>query len=159
MFQPNATLLVFVVMFLLFMVALNAMVLKPIGMVLDKRREKIKSDIETGATARAKAAAIVGDYQKTVHDARMQGQTLIGDAETSAQKARQAELKRVLDAGQVKLQEAKQGIAAERTALIGHLVEEEKTLVAMIVKKLLGDSSSVVVDTDKARQVLVEEAS
>jgi F0F1-type ATP synthase membrane subunit b/b' len=90
----------------------------------------------------------------------MQGQAIIGDAETGAQKARQAELKQVLEAGQNKLQEAKKGIAAERTALIDHLAEEEKTLVAAIVKKLLGENSAaVVIDTDKARQVLVEEAS
>ena len=47
----------------------------------------------------------------------------------------------------------------ERAALLDQLAEDEKGLVTTIVKKLLGDTASVFVDTDKARQVLLEEAS
>jgi F-type H+-transporting ATPase subunit b len=159
MFTPNATLLVFVAMFLLFMVALKAMVLNPIGTTLELRRKRIADDIQAGLEARAKADEIVGEYQKSLHDARLQGQAISAEVQTKAQKARDAELKQVIDAGHAKLQEAKKGIAAERTALIDQIAEEEKVLVTTIIKKLLGDGASVVVDADKARQVLLEEAS
>lgn len=159
MFEPNATLLVFVVMFLLFMSALNAMVLKPVGAVIRRRQEKIKGDIQAGSEARANAAAVVGDYETRMRETRAQAQSIINDVLSTAQKQRQAELKRISDEGNTRLQAAKQSIAAERSALIGQLVEEEKSLVTVIVHKLLGDNSSVFVDSDKARSVLLEEVS
>jgi F-type H+-transporting ATPase subunit b len=159
MFELNLTLPIFVLMFILFIGALNGLVLKPVGAIIERRQEKIKTDIDAGSTARAKAGEIVKEYESRMRETRIAAQTIVNDVLSAAQIDRQAQLKRIHDEGQARVQAAKDAIAKERTALIVDLAEDERGLVATIVKKLLGDSATVSFDLDKARQVLMEEAS
>jgi len=159
MFEINLTCPIFVVMFIVFIKVMNAVVVKPVGQAIERRQQMIKMDIEAGSTARAKAAEIVKDYELRMKETRIQAQTTITDVVTKGQKQRLEQLKLVNDQGQARVQAAQNAIAAERTTLIGQLAQDEQGLVSTIVKKLLGDSVSVLVDADKARQVLVEEAS
>lgn len=141
------------------MAALKEMVLKPVGQALEQREQRIKGNIEAGAVARNTAVEIVADYDRRMHEARQKAQGIVSDVLLAAQRDRQAEVKTFHESGQTKLQAAKKAIAAERANLVGNLAEEQRDLVGTIIKKLLGESASVVVDADKARQVLVEEAS
>jgi F-type H+-transporting ATPase subunit b len=159
MFELNLTLPIFIVMFIVFIKVMDVVVLKPVGQTIERRQQKIKLDIEDASTARAKAAEIVKDYEIGMRETRIQAQAIITDVVTKGQKQRLEKLKLVNDQGQTRVQAAKNAIAAERTTLIGQLAQDEQGLVATIVKKLLGDSVSVLVDVDKARQMLVEEAS
>ncbi len=147
-------------MFFLFMAALKEMVLKPVGQALEQREQRIKGNIEAGAVARNTAVEIVADYDRRMHEARQKAQGIVSDVLLAAQRDRQAEVKTFHESGVNKAAKAaKKAIAAERANLVGNLAEVRRDLVGTIIKKLLGESTSVVVDADKARQVLVEEAS
>lgn len=156
MFELNATLPIFLVMFFIFMALLKSWVLKPVSEVLAERERKLKADIEAGSVARNQAAAVVSDYQSRLQQVRHEAQTLINDTVGKAQTVRQTELKRVNDAGQAKVQEEKQKIQVERTSLVDQLVDEEKVLVATITKKLLGESASVSLDATRIKGALEE---
>ncbi len=67
MFELNATLPIFVVMFLGFMSLLNSMVLKPMGAKIEQRQRKIEGDLESGKDAHQ-------DRQKLVKDLKEKGQ-------------------------------------------------------------------------------------
>ncbi|MGH9551941.1 MAG: hypothetical protein ACRD3W_21325 [Terriglobales bacterium] len=156
MFEINATLLIFVVMFLLFMAALNVMVLKPIGFAIENRHKAIRSNIDAGSAARAEAAALVTEYEKRLHETILAGQAIKNEVESQAQSEREAKLKAVRDRGMALLQAEKGKITAERAVLIDLLAEEEQTLVTTIVKKLLGDTAGVYAGVDRitARRAL-----
>lgn len=150
MFELNATFLIFLVMFIGFMMAFNAQVLKPIGAAMEKRQQRIKQDTEAGATARAAATEVVADYEKKLHAARTQAQATLNEVLSQAQQVRQMRMNEVQKEGHAQLLEAKKAIAAERVALVDQLVVEERTLVATIVKKLLGDQAAAQTNIDPA---------
>jgi len=159
MFELNATLPIFLVMFFVFMTLLNNTVLKPMRAALEQRQSRIEGDIEAGKVARTTAAELVAAHEKRIREARLQAQAMVNDAQARAQLDRQTQLKDLHEKGQSQLQIAKRNFAGERASLIGQLVGEEQTLVSTIMKKLLGDSVSVLVDPERARTVLAEEAS
>ncbi|HEY9777038.1 MAG TPA: ATP synthase F0 subunit B [Planktothrix sp.] len=156
-FSIDATMPIFIVMFGVFIHLLNKMVLQPVGQVMEKRRERIAADIAAGSTARATGTEVVASYNSHIQKARHEGQAIVNDVTVKAQQAKQAEIQRVLQQGSAKLEAAKQEIAQERTAVVANLVEDEKELVTTIVKKLVGSSANVFVDSEKARRALAEE--
>lgn len=156
MFELNGTYVLFILSFLAFIWALNEVMLKPVGKVIEERAALIKSDVEAGKQARADAEAVVSQYQKRIHDTRLEAQSVINDAAAEAQKKRDDEIKVVQDQGRHKLEEAKAALAVERRELIDGLVDQEVELVGMIVNKLTGEAAAAKPDREKVRRALEE---
>ncbi len=156
MFELNLTLPIFVIMFLAFMKALNAVFLKPVGEVIAKREKLIKDAIAEGQRDRQQGAALVEDYERGLKETRGQAQAIIAETTAKVQKERSAELKRVHDDGQVKVAAEKTKIDAERLSLVDQLVEEEKGLVQTIVQKLLGSDKPISLETSVVKRALEE---
>jgi F-type H+-transporting ATPase subunit b len=123
MFELNLTLPIFVVMFLVFMKALNAVFLKPVGEVIAKREKNIKDQVSAGQSARQQAAQLIEGYEHNLRETRSQAQALINEATNQVQKERTADLKRIHDDGQAKVAEAKKNIEVERFHLVDKLVD------------------------------------
>ena len=155
-FELNWTFWIFVLSFLLFMKALNAVFLKPVGQAIAKRKMRMEDDIATGLACKQQAASLLEGYEKDVREIRSKAQALINETTGSIQKERVAELKRLQDDGQKKLAEAKKSIDQERLNLIDQLVDEEKGLVETIVHKLLGNNVPVKLDQAAIKQALEE---
>jgi F-type H+-transporting ATPase subunit b len=156
MFQLDLTYFIFLGMFLLFIKALNDVYLKPMGQVIAKRQEIIKNDIDAAARCQAEAAERISQYEKELHDIRLQAQAIITEQTTQTQQRRNQEMKRVMDEGQAKLAVYKKQIEAERAGLMAGLVEEEKTIVQAITHKLLGESVRVSLDSATVERALQE---
>ncbi len=156
MFQLDPTYFIFMVMFLLFIKALNVVYLKPVGSAIAKRRARVTEDIDAGSSCRSEAAQLVSGYEKHLHEIRLQAQALITDVTLKMQKQRLAEVKVVLAEGQTKLEAAKKEIEAERANLLASLVEEEKVIVESIMRKLLGANIKVSLDSAVVHRALEE---
>lgn len=156
MFDLNLTFFIFIGMFLAFMWALNEMVLKPVGKVLEERQAIVRGNMDAAAAARAKASEVVAQYEARIHAANSDAQALITDVTTAADKTRTAELKKVHDKGQAEIQAAREKLAAERTVLIDQLVDQEKSLVESITKKLIGETATVNLDSGTVKRALEE---
>ncbi|MFX4986608.1 hypothetical protein ABTB95_19495, partial [Acinetobacter baumannii] len=83
-------------------------------------------------------------------------QALVHEVTAATDKARAAEMKKVMDKGQAEIQAAREKLLAERGPLIDQLVDQEKALVEDITKKLIGDSASVNLDSGTIRRALEE---
>ena len=142
-FNLNATLIIFVISFLVFMWLLNKILLQPVGDVIEKRNKLIEGELEAGRLARADAQLHVDRYEQELQQIREQAQTLILQATSDANKDRAAQLDRVSAAGQGKIEKAKADLVVERERLIDSLVSEQAELVETITKKALGDESHV----------------
>jgi F0F1-type ATP synthase membrane subunit b/b' len=156
MFELDLTFFIFLIMFLAFTKALNAVYLKPVGAVIAKRRSQIENDIKVGNDCREQAQHLVEGYEKDLHDIRHKAQAHINEVTTAAQKARTAELKKVMDEGQIKLAAAKKEIDADHASLLTELVEEEKGIVETIARKLLGANVTLKLDSAAVRTALEE---
>ena len=62
MFVPNGTLVIFVVLFLIFMMLLDQIMLKPVGRAIQKRHEKAKNDHDEAKHARQEASNLLEGY-------------------------------------------------------------------------------------------------
>lgn len=156
MFEINGTLVLFVVSFLLFMVALNEIMLKPVGKVLEKRAAKISEDLEAAKHSRKQAAELVEKYETDVKRIRHESHELITKSVEEASKQKAAELAGVQREGAQKLEAAKAELANERSTLIDELVVHERELVESITQKVLGESVAVQLDAGAVRRTLEE---
>lgn len=156
MFDINGTLVIFVASFLLFMVLLNQIMLKPVGKVIAERQEKVKADLDAAREARQQAAHLVEKYETDLKNIRSEAHGLMANAVSSANKEKADALAKVHKEGLEKLEKAKAEIAAERTQLIDDLVAHERELVEDITQKILGEPVAVHLDASKVRKNLEE---
>lgn len=158
MFELNATLIIFVLSFLVFMYLLNQIMLKPIGKVMEARAAKISGDLKVGKDAHTQAGDLVTHYQEHLHKIRHEAQSVINEATQKANQGRNDELGKVKAEGQKKLEAAKAQIVSERKALVDPLVSQELELIEDIAHKLLGERVSLSLDKERVKAAL-EEAS
>lgn len=157
LFQLNATLVVFVISFLIFMWLLNEIMLKPVGRALEDRAKYIADQIAAGKEAHHQAGELQTKYEADLKHIREEAQQVIAKAVDEANKARQEQLNKIAAEGQAKLDKAKKEIEAERAKLIDALVAEETELVETITRKVLGDDSvNIDIDTTQVRRTLEE---
>jgi F-type H+-transporting ATPase subunit b len=156
MFEINGTLVIFVVSFLVYMMLLNEIMLKPVGRVLDKRNARVSGDQEAAKASRRQAAELVDKYESDVKRIRHESHELITRSLEEATKQKSTELASVQREGSQKFEEAKAEITAERAALIDDLVTQERELVELITQKVLGENVSVQLDASKVRRTLEE---
>lgn len=159
MFEINATLIIFIASFIIFMILLNKIMLEPVGRVIEAREAKIRADIEAGRSARAQSESAVNEYQSHLATIRAQAQAVINEAVEKATYHRHLEIERVKGEGQQKVAAAQAQIQNERDSALGELIDHEKDLVRSITAKLLGESAAVSVDSDNVRRALEEACS
>ncbi len=152
MFVLNGTLIIFVASFLLFMVLLDQIMLKPVGRAIAKRQEKMASDLDIAREARQKAAGLVESYESRLQQKRSEAHDLMISAVDTANKQKTEKLSNELKEGLTKLASARTAIAAERTTLIDALVAQEQGLVEEIAEKVLGEPVTVRLDASKVRK-------
>lgn len=158
MFELNATIVIFMLSFLLFMVLLDNLFLTPVGDAIESRESKISEDNKVAVELRDDAKAVVDKYEKNLSEIREEAQKIINEAMAEAQKDRTEKLAAVEDEGRKKFQVAKDSLEMDRKILVKDMVNEETQLVSEIVSKLIGTSASVSVSDAEVVKAL-EEAS
>lgn len=156
MFDVNATLVIFIVSFLVFVQLLNALFVKPVGEVIEQRKQLIADELEQARKARETAGSKLSNFEQQKASAREEAQKIISDAQAEAQKKRTAQIAKLQEEGRKKIEAANQALQAEKPALVAQLVEQEQQLVKEIVGKLLGDSASVNLSSDQIKRALGE---
>ncbi|MBI4534435.1 MAG: ATP synthase F0 subunit B [Candidatus Melainabacteria bacterium] len=156
MFEINATLIIFVISFLVFMALLQKVMLEPVGRVLARRAEKIKADLDSGKAAREKAEAVLNEYHQHLQRIRSEAQAVINEAIEKANYHRNLELVRLKEQGQKNLEEARATIAAERALVMESLFEQETDLVKAISQKLVNEPVMVSLSRDMVASAMEE---
>ena len=156
MFELNGTFVIFIALFLAFVFLYNEIALKPVGKVIEKRKARIKADLDAAQAANAEAQRLQAEYEKQLQGSRVQAQDLIQAAVTTAQSKRSEELKSIQHEGTERLNAVRAELAGERKGLIRSLVDQEVSLVKDIVGKLIGTGESVEVDRSRVERALEE---
>ncbi len=156
MFELNATIVIFILSFLLFMVLLDNLFLTPVGEAIESRSDKISGDNKKAQELRDDAKAVVEKYEKNLSEIREEAQSIINKSMGEAQKQRSEKLAAIESDGRAKFDEAKNSFLKEKESLVGNLVEEETRLVSEIVSKLLGSSKAVEIEPAQVQKALEE---
>ncbi|MCA9805989.1 MAG: hypothetical protein KC777_28670 [Cyanobacteria bacterium HKST-UBA02] len=156
MFELNATIVLFVLSFLLFIKLLDGLYLQPVGAVIEERKNRIDTDNSAAQELARQSAREVEKYEEKLAAIREEAQKVINEAVTAAQGKRSELLASVADSGRKKLDEAKLDLKAEHKSLVKSLVEEEMSLVGDIVAKLVGRTASVSLDASAVERRLEE---
>lgn len=156
MFDVNATLVIFIVSFLVFVQLLNALFVKPVGEVIEKRKHLIADELEQARIARETAGSKLSNFEQQKARDKEEAQKIISDAQAEAQKKRTAQILKLQEEGRKKIEAAHQSLQAEKPTLVAQLVEQEQQLVKDIIGKLLGDSSTVNISSDQVKRALGE---
>jgi F-type H+-transporting ATPase subunit b len=154
MFELNGTFVIFIGLFLIFMILLNKIMLEPVGLVIEKRKSRIKEDYQSAQTSNEEANAVLARYQAHLHAIRLESQKIIQQAAQSAQELRGEKLKTAQNEGHKKLQAVKSDLTAQRGQLLKSLVEPELELIGAISDKLLGEKGALSIDREKVGQAL-----
>ncbi len=83
----NATLIAQILNFLVLVFVLAKFVYKPILGIMEERKNKIASDLETAEKAKNDAEAVKAEYAAKLADARQEAQAIIENARKTAQAA------------------------------------------------------------------------
>ena len=156
MLEVNGTVLILLISFLAFIWALDLVFVKPVPRTLEARAAKVQKDLEAAKVSRREAESVLEDYQKLLSKVRGEAQTVINDAVTAAQKARNEEIAGVQAQGRKRIEEARASLAAEKTGLVDQLVDREVELVNLIMSKLIGSGHDSSLDRNTVKKALEE---
>ncbi|MDZ4832561.1 MAG: hypothetical protein SGJ27_02045 [Candidatus Melainabacteria bacterium] len=156
MLFPNATILFFLISFLVFMYLLNEWFLKPVGEVIEKRNLMIAGNLAAAKAARDEASSSTDTYKQQLAKKREEAQAIITAAVTEAQSVRNKELGGVKEQGRKRLDESRGQLQGEKKVLLDSLIVEEAQLVKQIVGKVLGENPKFDVNEEQVKKALEE---
>jgi F-type H+-transporting ATPase subunit b len=126
--------------FLLLLVILRIFLYKPIVRMLDRRREKIKSDLEEAETARSQAESAKQQYEKELEDAREERRSILAQAREQGEKTRQEILEAARGEAQQLVAKTEEEMEALRKQTLASAQEEIVDLALAAASKVIGAS-------------------
>lgn len=156
MLFPNATIIFFIISFLVFIYLFNEWFLKPVGAVIAKRASTISGNLDAAKESRDNVRALTDEYEKRLAESREKAQNLINRAVTAAQSKRNKELSGIKEQARSRLDESRKELHIEKGVLLDALVTEEADLVKHIVGKVLGEKPMVDVNPQSVKKALEE---
>ena len=126
--NPDISLVVIFVLFIIFVFLLNRLLFRPIGRVLDKREA-----LTEGATAEARAAAHqynarLSEYESTIRRARAEGYRKLEQQRSAELEARRALIEGIKEEASAEIERAKSSLAEQAAEARAALEAESRQL-------------------------------
>ncbi len=136
--QPDKSLLIIFVLFILFVVVMNYLLFKPIGKVLDERETLIDGAAAEACAAARQYQARLANYEETIRRARAESYRKLEQQRAAALEERRKLLEAAKAASDAEIAKAKTQIAAEATKARTTLEEEARQVAEQISRTVLG---------------------
>lgn len=152
----NATLLAQIFHFVLLLIFLRVVVWKPLIRVIDKRREKISSDITAAEKDRQEAEKLREELSAEFAKAREEAQAIIQKATKSAEEEA-AKIVESAKAEAARIKEnAMQDIQMEREKAVAELKNEVASLAILVASKVVSERITDDVQDDLVKKFINE---
>ncbi len=137
--------------FILVLVLLSKLALKPILNAVDKREQSIRDDLKAAQQQRDEAQALLDQHKKMMADAESEARKLFQDSKSLAEKARQELLDNAQQESKQLLEKAKLEIEQQKNSALASLKAEVADLAVGAAEKILlanldADRQKAVVD-------------
>ena len=141
-----------IVNFFLLLILLRVFLYKPVVRLLDKRRDKIMTDLDEADKARSQAETAKQEYEKQLEQAREERRSIVAQASEQAEKMREEILEKArVEAQQLLSKTEEEMEALRRQALVG-AQDEIVDLALSAAGKVVGESLD-----EKAHRRLIQE--
>jgi len=141
-----------IINFVLLLVLLRVFLYKPVLNMLDRRREKIRTDLDEADKARSQAEAAKQEHEKQLEQAREERRSIVAQASEQAEKMREEILEKArVEAQQLASKTEEDMEALRRQALVG-AQDEIVDLALAAAGKVVGESLD-----EKAHRRLIQE--
>ncbi|MBI3651300.1 MAG: hypothetical protein HY231_09805 [Acidobacteria bacterium] len=136
--QPNVTLVVVLILFIVFVLVLNQLLFKPIGKVLDERES-----LTAGAAAESRAAARqyqarLNHYEETIRQARAENYKKLEQQRKAALDKRSQLIEEARAQAEAEIVKARQEVAAQTAEARATLEQESRQIAEQISRTVLG---------------------
>ncbi|MTI93985.1 MAG: F0F1 ATP synthase subunit B [Firmicutes bacterium] len=135
--------------FLVLVVILRALLMKPVSEFMEKRRQAIADDIDTARANKEKSEALLAEHQAMLDKGREEARTIIEDAERRGEARRQEIIEAANKEAEAMLARANTEIERSRDKAVEQLRQEVVTLSVLMAQKILGRQ----VESDDQRQL------
>ena len=136
--ELNFTLILFAASFLVFIYLLNLTLFKPVGKVIEKRKELIEGEHLQAKDLCDEANKLLINYTKQIKLARQEAQGLIQEVINQAQKAKQEKINVAIASLNQEKEEALKQIKKEQEIALKQLETQINLLKDLITNKVLG---------------------
>lgn len=141
-----------IINFVLLLVLLRVFLYKPIVNMLDKRREKIRTDLEEADTARSQAEATKQEYERQLEEAREERRSILAQARDQADKMREEILRKARTEAQELVAKTEGEMEALRRQALAGAQDEIVELALAAAGKVVGETLD-----QKAHRRLIQE--
>lgn len=136
--EINHTFVYQFVLFIGFYIILSQLYLKPFQRLLDKRAQRLKSDVESSNELLKSIDQKMGEYQKALQDARTEARLRSEKVLSEARSAEDAKINALKDEIKKDYQKMAQQLAEERSKIEAELKGQVDQLADQLVAKIKG---------------------
>ncbi len=139
MFEFNATLIVAMFSFVVFMFIMNAIFYRPILNIIRKRENYVNGNYETAKTLESKAEEYNTEYQKKLNNAKEQEREVLSAKIDNAQKKSFKTTQEANEQAKIQIASNKELIEKDKNELINSINSDlVNNLASDIIKKIAG---------------------
>ena len=142
--EINFTAVLFAVSFLIFIYLLNLTLYKPVGEIIEKRKNLIEGDYSNAKGLSKEANELLENYKNKIKSARLEAHKIIDETIQAGQKQKQGKISDLLLTLSKEKENALKKISEEEKTALKALEKEIKSLTNLITNKLLGTENSLV---------------
>ncbi|MGB9111978.1 MAG: F0F1 ATP synthase subunit B [Acidimicrobiales bacterium] len=135
---PNATFFVELIIFIVVLGIVAKFVLPPIQKVMQDRDELVRKEQDSAELARREAARLEAERLQTLADARARARETLQEASRQAEDLLQDARARGQQEHDRRVQQASEGIDAERDRVRSELLERAEALVVQAAERIVG---------------------
>src|SRR3990167_4317925 len=136
--EMNFTLVLFAISFLVFIYLLNMTLFKPVGKVIEERKNLIDGDYSKAKEFAQKANEMLESYKKEIKSARLSAQNILQEAISQAQKQKQEKILVLMESLTKEKESALKQLMEEKKETMKKLEEKINILTELITNKIIG---------------------
>jgi F-type H+-transporting ATPase subunit b len=129
-----------IVNFVLLLIILRMFLYKPIVGMLDRRREKIKTDLQEAEQARSQAETAKQEYEKQLEEAREERRSILAQATEQAEKMREEILTKARAEAQELVTKTQDAMEYQRRQALLGAQDQMVDLAIAAAAKVVGES-------------------
>ncbi len=139
MFEFNATFLIAMISFVVFIIIMNAIFYKPILSIIEKRQRFVDDNYNCAKTLKNEAGILLENYEQKLNEASKEARVFVANESEQLKRNAESVVNKAKVEASNKIDDAKKELQEERNSVDLSVTVQE--LAQSISKKLLGENS------------------